>query len=103
MPLEPDARRLVELRNQIDALEDEFGRLRLDVHNDLVNADLSSYEIDGFRITRTPDSTALSLSKPLLVDALRARGLSEPEITALLTEVQRESVRSGGIMMRRIA
>ena len=102
MPLEADAKRLVELRNQIDALEDEFGRVRLDVHNDLVNAALPSYRIDGFVITRVADSTTMTLSKPLLLDALRARGMSDPEITALLTEAQRESVRSGGITMRKI-
>jgi hypothetical protein len=102
MSLEENARELVALRNQVDELENRMDELRKHVYEDLLANNLTSYETEGFRITRTPEATVLSLSKQLLIDALKDRGMSQSEIDEILTEAQREGVRSGGLSMRRL-
>lgn len=90
MPIENEARKLLELKRKLEQTEYEYEEQRINVHNILVNSVQQYIEIDGFKISKVYDYAQLIFNRDLLKQQLRNDGLTDEQINGIIARSKEE-------------
>ena len=101
--LENSAKQLIDLKLQLETIQEDYTRARHAVHNALSTHNKDSIEIEGYRITRAKPYKMKTYSRDSVANGLRSiLGLSDEQVCDVLVAAQNEVDVWGDVVVRKL-
>jgi hypothetical protein len=101
--LEESAKQLIDLKLQLERIQQEYTNARHAVHNSLSTMGEDSIEIEGYRIARAKPYKMKTYSRDSVANGLRSiLGLSDEQVCDVLVASQNEVDVWGDVVIRKL-